>query len=252
MKSIGQTTSSSRLLARHQGRGAHGRETSGRGRSTRAHGLTSCRQSAREQLRARQIARLTLGPNVIPGEVDGRQPPPRETSEEVCTEAGHGPLGTVSQGALSSVVLDQVVRLRKCQADVVPPSTWCRTRRIPRTRGEVLLQLLIPTTTPVGAQAALRTEASNHTVGAMSRQVGEAAEEEMVPGTATPGSVDGVAKEKERKEEDEGGGQEADLPMTMIGQRTTIGPRTTTSSPTAAEVVVVLVPETPCWRFSRG
>ena len=250
MRSTGRTISGSRVLARHRESGAHGRETPGKGRSTRAHGLTSCQQSAREQLRARQIARLTLGPNVIPGEVDGRQPPPRETSEEVCAEAGHGPPGTASQGALSSVVLDQVVRLRKCQAGVVLLSTWCRTRRVPRTRGEVLRQLLIPTTTPVGARAALRTEASNLTVGAMVHQVGEVAEEEMVPGTATADSVDSVAKEKERKEEDEGGGQEADLPMTTIGQRTMM--RTTTSSPTAAEVVAVLVRETPCWRFSRG
>ena len=147
-------------------------------------------------------------------------------------------------------VLGRAVRLRKCQAGVAPPSTWYRTRMILRTRGEVLLQLLIPMPTPVGARAALRTGAFNHTVGAMVHQVGEAAEEEMEPGTATPDSVDSVAREKERKEEDEGGGQVADLPMVTIGQRTMM--RTTTSSPTAAEVVVVLVPETPCWRSSRG
>ena len=55
---------------------------------------------------ARQISRLTLGPNVIPGEVDGRQPPLRETSEEVCTEVGRELPGTVSQGALSLAALD--------------------------------------------------------------------------------------------------------------------------------------------------
>ena len=96
-----------------------------------------------------------------------------------------------------------------------------------------------------------RTEASNHLVEAMVRQVEEAAGEEMVHGTATPDVVDNVAKEKERKEEDVGGGQAADLPtMMMIGQRTRM--RTSTSSPMVAEVVVVLVPETPCWRSSRG
>ena len=117
----------------------------------------------------------------------------------------------------------------------------------------MLLQLLTPTTTLVGAQPVPRTEASNHLVEAMVRQVEEAAGEETVPGTATPDSVDNVAeeKEKERKEEDVGGGQVADLPtMMVIGQRTRT--RTSTSSPMVAEVVVVLVPETPCWRSSRG
>ena len=117
----------------------------------------------------------------------------------------------------------------------------------------MLLQPLTPTTTLVGAQPVPRTEASNHLVEAMVRQVEEAAGEETAPGTATPESVDNVAKEKEkeRKEEDEGGGQVAGLPMmTVIGQRT--GTRTSTSSLMVAEVVAVLVPETLCWRFSRG
>ena len=250
MRSTGRTISDSRVLARHLESEAHGRETPGKGQSTQARGLTSCRRSAREQLRARQIVRLTLGLNVTPGEVVVRQPPLREISEEACTEAGHGPLGTASPEALSSAVLGRAVRLRKCQAGAALPSTWCRTRLILRTRGEALLQLLIPTPTPVGARAALRTGALSHIVEAMVRQVGEVAEEEMALGAVTPDLVDSVAKEKERKEEDGGGGQVADPPMVTIGQRTMM--RTTTNSPTVAEVVVVLVRETPCWRFSRG
>ena len=55
---------------------------------------------------AHQTSRLILGPNVILGEADVNQPPPRGTSEEVCTEAGRELPGTVSQGAPSSAALD--------------------------------------------------------------------------------------------------------------------------------------------------
>ena len=203
----------------------------------------------------RQIARLTLGPNVIPGEVDGRQPPLRETSEEVCAEAGHGPLGMASQGALSSVVLDRVVRLRKCQAGAVPPSTWCRTcrtmsrltRRTCRTLEGALRRFLSLSPTPVGAQVALRTGACTRIGEAMARRTVEAAEVETTLGAATLDVVDVVAKEEEK--DGEGGLTATPLTVT-IGQRMMV--TMTTNSPTVEEAVVVLVRETPCWRFSRG
>ena len=250
MRSTGRTTTDSGLLPRRPRSGARGRETLGTGQLTRAHGLTSCRQSAEEQLRVRGTVRLTRGLKAIPGAVAGRQPPLREISEEAYAEAGHGPLGSASPEALSSAVLGRAVRLRKCQAGAALPFTWCRTRLIRRTRGEALRQLLIPTPTPVGAQAALRTGALTHIVEAVVHQVGEAAEEEMALGAVMPDSVDSVAKEKERKEEDGEGGRMATPQVVTIGQRTMM--RTTTNSPTVAEVVVVLVRETPCWRFSRG
>ena len=247
MRSTGRTTTDSRVLPRHLKSEARGRETLGKGQSTRARGLTSCRQSAGEQPRVRATVRLTLGLKAIPGAAAGRQPPLRETSEEAYMEAGHGPLGLASQEALSSVVLGRAVRLRKCQAGAALPFTWCRTRLIRRTRGEALRQLLIPTPTPVGAQAALRTGARTRIVEAMGRQMGEAAEVEMMLGTATLDAVGAVAKEKE---EEGGGGPTATPLVVTIGQRTTM--MTTTNSPTVVEAEVVLVRETPCWRFSRG
>ena len=83
----------------------------------------------------------------------------------------------------------------------------------------------------------------------MARQAVEAAEAETTLGTATQDVVDVVAKEKEKEKDGEGGLTATPLTVT-IGQR--MMATTTTNSPTVEEAVVVLVRETPCWRFSRG